>query len=95
MLVIDVPDEIGARAFLEGALKDAFNTVGYDSWSYPDGLMLSEHVELPIVIQRSLAWDRRYRLKTAPGIGSLIVYPHSIASFKQVRGDMKHACLFP
>ncbi len=85
MLVCEVPDEFGLQAFLSTTLRDAFTAIGYDNWSFPDGLgNAGGPIDVPIIVQRSLVWDRRFRLKTVTGGGAVYVYPRSAGTFKQV-----------
>jgi hypothetical protein len=69
-------------AFLRDTLNTILTAVGLGSrWCYPDGLTSggNESTLIPIVVERSLSWDRRSRLRLITGCGAIHVYSAAVA----------------
>jgi hypothetical protein len=77
--VCEVPSVV---VFLREGMAAAATAVGLGGrWKYPDGLQSGgSSTLLPIVVERSLAWDRRSRLRLITGVGAIHVYSSSVAT---------------
>lgn len=88
--VCDVTDSV--TSFLNGTFKTCLDRVGFsDRLVFPDGLKESASsaaFDVPFVVEHTLKWDRRARLKLTTACGCMHIYPSAVASFDKARARL-------
>lgn len=89
-LVVEVAGEgdgaMTLAKFLDTEIADALKIAGDASWTFPVGLT---QPELPLMVERTPAWDRKGRLPFEPGVGCVRVYPSGSGTFEDVTAGVR------